>query len=312
MRDLSYLRLGDNLVNDMLLQCNDINTCNDSILVTDFDTGEIICQRCAKVLQERMPYMRKESVFLEKESSHGDNTSIAIHDRGLSTVIGKSNTDFIGRKLDWQTRQTMNRMRLWDSRSKIRHSSEKNLRHGLFELDKIKEKLGLSDTIIERAAYIYRKATKEHLSRGRTVSSTLGACLYAACKEMGTERKIKDIASELQEKPKLISKSYRILFNNLRLGNYLPNITGTIIKIANNLSLPEVTKREAVRFYCILQEKELTVGKNPHAVAAAVVYMAAIKTRVNLTQSEVTKIAGITSVTIRNRVQEYRKHIDLV
>jgi len=61
---------------------------------------------------------------------------------------------------------------------------------------------------------------------------------------------------------------------------------------------------------CFTLKNEHTSGKNPHAVAATVLYMASIKTRANLTQQKITHIAGIISVTIRNRLRDYKKYVE--
>lgn len=302
------------MVQKMISDKGEILSCDESIVITDFETGEMICQKCGKILQENMPDDRKERSFPgEKDNSRvGDGTSLAIHDMGLSTVIGRTNTDFVGRQLSSEMKQSMYRMRLWDSRSHAKSSSEKNLRIALYEMYKLKEKLSLSNAIIERAAYVYRKAAKIHLVRGRSIRSMVGACLYVACREMDNTRTILDISNQLQEKPKLIAKSYRILFQNLTLIVPVPDVINCIIKIANNLQVSETTKRQAIKIYDMLKERELTAGKNPHAVTATVIYMAGISTNANLTQTEITKASGITSVTIRNRLQDYRKYVQLV
>lgn len=287
--------------------------CDDAIIITDFEMGEMICQKCGKVLQEKISDTRKERSFSgEGDISHvGNGTSLCFSDMGLSTIIGRKNTDYVGRRLSLEMKQSMYRMRLWDSRSHSKSSSERNFRIALFEMYKLKEKLSLSDAIIERAAYIYRKAIKTQLVHGRSSRAILGACLYAACRDMDITRRMIEIANQLQEKPKIIAKYYRILFLNLKLAVSIQDTINTIIKIANNLKVSETTKREAIKIYDVLREKRLTAGKNPHAVAATVIYMAGIKTNSNLTQREVTKIAGITSVTIRNRLQDYRKYVKL-
>lgn len=288
-------------------------SCNEDVVITDFETDEMICQKCGKVLQEKILDTRKEISFSGKEDRKhtGDRTSLAIQ-YSLSTIIGRTNIDFVGRKLSFEMKQSVNRMRLWDSRSQTKSSSERNLRTVLFEIYKFKEKLGLSDAVIERAVYIYRKATKADLVCGRSIKSILGACLYVACRDMDATITINNIANELQEKPKLIAKSYRMLFQNLKLTVSIPDTINTIIKIANSLKVSENTKRKAIEIYDKLREKELTAGKNPTAVAATVIYMARIKTNANSTQLKITKISGITSVTIRNRLQNYRKYVKLV
>ncbi len=288
---------------------NKVLPCDESIIITDFETGEIICQSCGRILQENITDTRKEDRSFTQDQHMP--TSLTMHDMGLSTIIGKYNRDFVGKPLGYEMKQSMKRMRIWDSRSQAKTSSEKNLRIALYEMVKLKEKLGLSDAVIDRAAYLYRKAAKAQLVRGRTVKSIVGACVYAACRDMETTRTIIDISNHLQEKRKLIARSYRILFQNLRLTVPVTDPINCIIKFANNLQIPEITKREAIKIFDTLKEKELTAGKNPNAVAATVIYMAGIKTNIVLSQHEITKISGITSVTIRNRLQDYKKYIEL-
>ena len=288
---------------------NKVLSCSESIIITDSETGEIICQSCGRILQENITDIRKEDRSFTQDQHMP--TSLTMHDMGLSTIIGKYNRDFVGKPLGYEMKQSMKRMRMWDSRSQAKTSSEKNLRIALYEMVKLKEKLGLSDAIVDRAAYLYRKAAKAQLVRGRTVKSIVGACVYAACRDMETTRTIIDISNHLQEKRKLIARSYRILFQNLRLTVPVTDPINCIIKFANNLQIPEITKREAIKIFDTLKEKELTAGKNPNAVAATVIYMAGIKTNINLSQHEITRISGITSVTIRNRLQDYKKYIEL-
>ena len=43
------------------------------------------------------------------------------------------------------------------------------------------EKLAVRDEVIERAAYIYRKAVERGVTRGRSIIQISAAALYAAC-----------------------------------------------------------------------------------------------------------------------------------
>jgi transcription initiation factor TFIIB len=291
-----------------------LSVCLHQKLVCDKDLGEQICINCGEVLEQKMNDERAESSYdnFMENTRTGSAISLRMHDMGLSTIIGKSNHDFVGKPLGYGMKQSMNRMRLWDSRSQVKTTSERNLRSALYEMAKLKEKMGLSDAIIERAAYLYRKAAKAQLVRGRTIKSVVGACMYVACRELDTTRTIIDISNHLQEKRKLIAKSYRMLFQNLRLTVSIPDPINSIIKFANNLQLPETTKREAMKIFDILKEKELTAGKKPDAVAATVIYMACIRTNINLSQAEISRISGISGVTIRNRFNDFRKYVKLV
>ena len=297
------------MVQKLIANKGETLSCNESIIITDYETGEMFCQNCGRILQEKSIDVKKEGGSFT-QNQHMP-TSLTMHDKGLSTIIGKSNHDFVGKPLSYEMKKSMKRMRVWDSQSQVKTTAERNLRSALYEMLKLKEKLALSDAVIERAAYFYRKAAKAQLVRGRTIKSIVGACMYAACRDMDTTRTIIEIADHLQERRKLIAKSYRMLFQNLRLTISIPDPINSIIKFANNLQLSETTKRDAIKIFDTLKEKELTAGKKPDAIAASVIYMACIRTNINLSQSEISRISGISGVTIRNRFDDFRKHIEL-
>lgn len=285
----------------------------NTTIITDVETGELICQNCGTVLLEKITENGKNDRGITNSvtANIGQRPNIAFHDMGLATTIGKSNHDASGNPLGYSMRHMMNRVRLWDARSQTKNSAERNLRKALFEIEKLREKLGLSDAIMERASYLYRKAVKAELIRGRSIRRIVGACTYAACKDMDSTRTITDIANILQENKCLIAKTYKVLFQNLRLITTVPDTTACIIKISNNLHIPEKTKRKAISMYELLRDKKLTAGKKPDAVAAAVIYMASIKTNVNLSQQIISETSGITCVTIRNRCKEFSKYVEL-
>jgi transcription initiation factor TFIIB len=60
----------------------------------------------------------------------------------------------------------------------------------------LKDKLGLSDSIVEKAAYLYRKVEDSGLVKGRTISGMLAACVYVACRQSDTPRTLKDVAAK--------------------------------------------------------------------------------------------------------------------
>lgn len=289
-------------------------TCIDSILITDFETGETFCQNCGIVLKDIIPQDKKDDDMFSDNTfalHGGSRSSLRLHDMGLATIVGKFNQDFNGNQIDYKMKQTMKRMRLWDARSKAKNSSERNLRVALLEMEKLKEKLALTDSIMERSAYLYRKAVRAQLIRGRSIKGIVGACVYVACREMDVTRTIIDISNNLQETKGSIARNYRMLFQNLQLTVSVPDPIKCIIKIANNLEIPENTKREAVNIFDTLKEKKLIAGKKPDAVAATIIYMACIKTNVDLSKQKISKVSGITTATIRCRHKEYKKHIKI-
>ena len=171
----------------------------DQQLVTDPECGEIICSKCGLVSPDRVMESRAEWRTFDSEGTErartGSPTSLAQHDMGLSTIIGKENKDSSGRQLDSSVSTTIQRLRTWDFRSKAQSSTHRSLIRAFTELDGLKDRLGLSDAIIEKTAYVYRKAQEKNLIRGRSTSAILAAAIYASCREMGASRTLKDIAA---------------------------------------------------------------------------------------------------------------------
>jgi transcription initiation factor TFIIB len=110
----------------------------------------------------------------------GAPSSLARHDMGLATMIGKEDRDASGQKIDSSINSTMQRLRVWDFRMHLHTSSDRNLNIAFNLLNTLKGKLGLSDAIVEKAAYIYRKAQERGFVRGRSIPVVLAAAVYIA------------------------------------------------------------------------------------------------------------------------------------
>ena len=291
----------------------DENSCIHLTSLFDENTGEQICRKCGQILDNNMIDYSYDGFNEDlKNLRTGPKISITIHDGGLSTVIGRSNFDFSGKAVSHGMKGNLSRMRMWDSRSKAKTTSQRNLMVALLEITKLKEKMSLSDAIIERAAYFYRKASEKKLIRGRTVKGIVGACIYAACRDLGTTRTIMEISKCMQERRKIIARSYRLLFQQLSLDVPVPDPTSSIVRFSNNMELSEKIKRDAIFILNTLKEKQVVAGKKPDSVAATVLYMACIKNNESVSQQKISKMSDITTITIRNRLEEFTKYVPLI
>jgi transcription initiation factor TFIIB len=168
-------------------------------------------------------------------------SSLSRHDRGLATIIGRPDVDAAGKKIDSSMRSTFDRLRTWDARTQLDSSTDKNLSRAFSELSVLKDKLGLSDSIIEKTAYIYRKVEERGLIRGRTIPGMLAACLYISCRATGTPRTVKDLASKANIKRKDIARSIRLVIIKAPIFDPMK----CIARIANSSQISEKTKRHA-------------------------------------------------------------------
>jgi len=286
--------------------------CGKNNLVTDVESGELFCAKCGFVINEKISDNSPERIFSDSstnKSRTGDRTSLARHDQGLSTVISPINKDSSGKTLSTSMKSSLKRLRMWDSRSSINRSVDRNLQQAFSELLKMKEKLSLSDTVVEKAAYIYRKALEKKLVRGRSISALISSALYAACRQSGTPRTLKEVSSAINITRKDLAVCYRLIVKELDLQMPVVNSISCIAKIASNADLSEKTKRHAMKILKKAEEEDLIAGKDPMGMAGSALYLACLETRENKTQKTIALAADVTEVTIRNRCKNLKKLI---
>jgi transcription initiation factor TFIIB len=286
--------------------------CNRGRQVTDLESGEIACSNCGLVSQERAVETRAEWRTFENNNDRvraGSPSSLAFHDMGLATIIGKTNKDSTGHNFDASMNYRMQRLRTWDARTRVHAAGHRNLVQAFRELDRLKDGLGLSDATVQKTAYIYRKAQEKRLIRGRSISSILAAAIYTACREMGAQRTLGDIVKIADVKRKDLSRSYRLLVRELDIKVPLADPMKCIAKIANKANLNEKTRRAAMSTMSELVEKEISAGKDPMGLAATVLYLSCITNGETRTQRDIAQAAGVTEVTVRNRFNDLKDRL---
>src|SRR5919199_3732337 len=170
----------DNIRSVAAVVCSICNR-NDKV-ITDTESGEVICSNCGTVISDKV----EDASHLERHIFNGGGqieetrartgapTSLARHDMGLATMVGKQNRDASGTKID---PSTMQRLRTCNSRVQLSEASDKSRREAFLLLDTLKDKLGLSDTVIENTAYLYRKAQRRQFLRGRSIAGVVCAAI---------------------------------------------------------------------------------------------------------------------------------------
>ncbi|WP_268543052.1 transcription initiation factor IIB [Candidatus Nitrosotenuis cloacae] len=280
-------------------------SCAKNSMQTDDATGEMFCRNCGFVAAEKLEETGAEwRSFSNDESDRsrvGAGTSLTMHDMGLSTVIGAADKDATGKPLSASMKSSIERLRTWDSRTQAHSSADRNLRQALNELNKMKDKMALADSVIEKAAYIYRKAMEKKLVRGRSIHGLIAACLYAACRNTETPRTLDDVAESINIRRKDVARCYRLIYKELDLKMPVADPTKGISRIASMASLSEKTKRKAAAILDKAKKIGIVAGKDPMGLAAAALYLACISNGEIRSQKDISVAAGVTEVTIRNR-----------
>ena len=288
--------------------------CGRGQMVLDSASGELVCGSCGFVLKERIEDMGPEWRSSSKdegrdESRIGLPTTIASHDMGLATVIGSTNRDSSGRALVGPMRTSLDRLRIWDRRSQMHESADRNMGKAFVQLRTFADKLSLSDEIVERAAYIYRKALERGLIRGRSITEMITASLYAACRSMAIPRTLKDLTAVANIRRKDLARSYRLLIRELDIKMPVPDPARSVAKIASKVEAGEKTRRRALEILAKARHLGVAAGKDPVGLAASALYVASTLSGEEKTQRDIARAAGVTEVTIRNRYKSLRTAI---
>ncbi|PSQ60721.1 transcription initiation factor IIB 2 [Halobacteriales archaeon SW_7_71_33] len=278
-------------------------------LVSDEERAETVCSDCGLVVEEdeidRGPEWRAFDAKEKDEKSRvGAPTTKMMHDEGLSTNIGWQDKDAYGQALSSRQRQKMQRLRTWNERFRTRDSKERNLKQALGEIDRMASALGLPNNVRETASVIYRRALDEDLLPGRSIEGVATASLYAAARQAGTPRSLDEITTVSRVDKDEIARTYRYVVRELNLEIKPADPVSYVPRFASELGLSDEAERRARSLLETAKGEGIHSGKSPVGLAAAAVYAAALLTNEKVTQNEVSQVANISEVTIRNRYHE--------
>jgi transcription initiation factor TFIIB len=198
----------------------------------------------------------------------------------------------------------MQRLRTWNERFRTRDSKERNLKQALGEIDRMASALGLPNNVRETASVIYRRALDENLLPGRSIEGVSTAALYAAARQAGTPRSLDELTKVSRVEKDEIARTYRYVVRELNLEIQPADPVSYVPRFASDLGLSDEAERRARALLVTAKQEGIHSGKSPVGLAAAAVYAAALLTNEKVTQNEVSEVADISEVTIRNRYHE--------
>jgi len=291
-----------------IINCSE---CEGVNIMFDPEMGEKICQDCGIVLAEKIESSESEiNRKFEKERSGfhtGMGSSLTQVDKGLSTIIPYSKVDGNGVSLSQEQRKNMQTIVHWNKISRTNRSFHRNLNNAFSLLLRIKDKLSLSDPLTEKSAYYYRKTLDLNVIKGRSIKGFVVACVYTACREAGVVRSIEEISKTIDTDKVFAGKCYRLLVRRLRIK--LPEIDATsyLSRIANNAGVSEKSLRKAANMMLTIKENPISYGKDPNALALAVLYGACLANGEKIGQAPLSQAGNMSIVTLRKRFLDVRK-----
>ncbi|MFC4883576.1 transcription initiation factor IIB, partial [Halostagnicola sp. GCM10023243] len=160
------------------------------------------------------------------------------------------------------------------------------------------------ENVRETASVIYRRALEEDLLPGRSIEGVATSSLYAAARQAGTPRSLDEISAVSRVEKDEVARTYRYVIRELGLEVQPADPESYVPRFASDLGLSDETERRARGLLQTAKEEEVHSGKSPVGLAAAAMYAAALLTNEKVTQNDVSEVASISEVTIRNRYHE--------
>ncbi|MBS3072544.1 hypothetical protein J4477_01785 [Candidatus Pacearchaeota archaeon] len=284
--------------------------CNSVNLTYDEEKGEIICNECGLIVEEKMVDtgidLSGKFDKSEKKGRGGAPMSMQKFDKGLTTNVGEISDIY---KLD--TKQTRKFLRLKKWQERVSTSIERNLRLAMAELRRVSAYLNLPTVVGDEAARLYNYVLQRGFVRGRSMESVIAACIYAACRSYNIPRTLDEIAHASDIERKEIGRTYRFIIRRMTIKITPSSPNDYISRFSSILKLSPKTQNHALKILKKASDEELTSGRGPAGIAAAALYVAALLNDEKKTQREVADVAGITEVTIRNRYKELIEKLGL-
>ncbi len=306
-------RINEKCRYDEPIECTE---CGSHSIVHDYEKGELYCGSCGLVMEEDIVDQGPEwrafnSEQTMKRARTGAPASYTIHDKGLSTTIDWRNKDTYGKAISSGDQAKFYRLRKWQKRINVSDSSERSLVFALSEIDRMGSALGLSRSIREGAALLYRQAADKGLIRGRSIEGLSTAVLYATCRQYGVPRTLDELAGVSRIGKKEVGRTYRFLSRELGLKLQPVSPVDLVPRFCSKLDLTGDVQAKTIEILGEAEDKDVSVGKGPVGLVAASIYISATLLGRRRTQKEIADVTGVTEVTIRNRYKEIAEALDI-
>ena len=288
----------------------------ESSLIDDIQNGERICSGCGIVVAEQMadsgPELKGTNLEDKMKLARATGqTTYSQHDLGITTEISITSKDFSGKNINSTVASQMHNLRKWQQRVRVSSPRERRLANVLVKIGEACQSLSLSKNVLETASMIYRNLDGKIEVKGKSVVSISTATIYMACKQCDVIRSLEEICrglcapSDVKQKTKLAARYYRTMVMEMgTVTSPVVTMDKYISKIANLTKTEVRVERLALEIADKTKNSSITDGKAPNGIAAAYLYVASILLGQSVLQRDVSSVAGVTEVTIRNRCKE--------
>ncbi|MBY9006696.1 MAG: hypothetical protein KGD63_08050 [Candidatus Lokiarchaeota archaeon] len=275
----------------------------------EFRNGNSVCLNCGMVFEKELVDQEKRA-YNKEEREKKIHTELRWREFGPRTIIQIRGSDFNGQSLKAGQRVLFSRL------SKIQNSLISSIERNFWEakpkMKQLVSKLNIPTYISGTAWKIYIVVAKKKLTMGRSIEGFIAASLYVSIRIHQFLCLLEDICDAFITPRRTVVHSIGIIIKEvlpeLKLA-YKPITPEQLIhKFGNELGISMEVLNEALYIYDDSIKKGIPqIGKDPKGLAASAIYLALKKNKIKETQSKIAKMAKITEVTLRTRINDIKK-----
>ena len=202
------------------------------------------------------------------------------------------------------------RLRKWDKEQKQANIS-KNLAYALNELEKLSDKLEISDKVKIDSVQTYTGAVEHDVLKGRSVEVIIASSIYIACRLNRLPFSAVEISHLCNIKTKQLLSVSKIICKETGIKLPLLSAKDFIPRYCELLEVSDTVCDRSLTLCDEAEEANLINGKSPTAVAASSIYLSSVIMGQKVTQRRVADVVGISDVAIRKHCKVLREKLSL-
>jgi len=183
------------------------------------------------------------------------------------------------------------------------------------ELDKLCEELDIDSATRNTARSLFDQYYDSQDLVGNAIEMITAACLYIACKVNSvplTPDDFEAVEDSIATRKLLLRRSKTIASKLGLSAEIFTDATQYVDRYCDALDLDSAIAERAKEIIAAAEGTGIASGKSPTGWAAAAIYNANLEAGRLVTQEDIQRETGVTTVTIRNRYQDQHKALDMI
>ncbi len=277
----------------------------------DKSNGEVVCKNCGMVIDKTF-VLEERRAFDKSEILARKQNEVRNREFGSRTCVGN--------KIDGKGQELVgDKISLYNRLSKIQDSLIGSLERNFWEAKpKFRQMclgLNIPDYVKDTAWKIYKTCATKKLTMGRSIDEFVVSAIYASIRIHKIPRIFEEVIGISGISQKRAIKCLRMIitevFPELNLIYEPISVEQLVFCFGEKLRLSVDIQLEARDLLkTAFNRKVITEGKNLVGYVCSALYIATKQFGLNITQGEISKIGGITEVTLRSRNKELNAIIE--